>query len=58
MESRATSPDAKQRRAVAFLTKLIRLQREVSELGHQLDRIESEMREALCSVKPDRSKVS
>jgi hypothetical protein len=58
MESRAASHHAKQQRAVAFLTKLVRLQREVSELGRQLDRIEAEMRQALGSVRAERSEAS
>jgi len=33
--------------AVAFLAQLIRLQREVRDVGRRLDRIESEMHEAL-----------
>jgi hypothetical protein len=40
--------------AVAFITELIRLQSEVGELSRQLDRIEAEMRQALCDAARDR----
>jgi len=47
MQEIASSPDLGTDDAVAFVAQLIRLRREVSETGHQLDRIEAEFREAL-----------
>lgn len=40
--------------AVAFLAQLIRLQSEVHELGHELDRIEEEIRQAVNDLARER----
>jgi hypothetical protein len=42
--------------AVAFLAELIRLQREVHQVGQQLDRIEAEMRQAINELDCERFK--
>jgi len=47
MHPLATKTKAERRHAVAFLAQLIRLQRQVNELGRQLERVEYEMHSAV-----------
>jgi hypothetical protein len=54
MEPLPIPAEAPNREVVAFLVGLIRLQREVRDVGRQLDRIEAEMRDALSEVARER----
>lgn len=54
MRQSISTPDHSPDEAVALLAELIRLQREVWAMNRQLDRIETEMRQALNDVARER----
>ena len=54
MAERVNAPEHPRDDAVAFLAELIRLQREVHQVGQQLDRIEVEMNQAVSEMDRER----
>ncbi len=54
MQPILTTPEWERQEAVAFLAELIWLQREVSEMNRQLDRIEIEMRTCINELDASR----
>ena len=58
MQPIVDTPERPRDDAIAFIAELIRLQREVCEVGRQVDQIEAAMRQALNEYDRDRFEES